>query len=318
MSSEDGVSLHLKFFRVLERLQRIDTTVMADTLGSCASDFLHRGWIAQDGYLTRVMVPFRDSQQEVEVEIDVDAALYRYRSPQQRSRVLERPLAEITLYSLQVDTWLRDLASLIDIEARHLCQRPMRVRGHLWHLGELRIAGTHNFAPVFIVRSWQRAPQDEVRAVLGDAIWPRGGIVLRQGEGGLSVSLPRDHVMRGIGEFVRVEAGRDIFDASAFDRVLRGYATPSGTQEPVQFFQNNRLKLPHFETSRELSLERVRIIKQMWGAEGRAVPEVSWAEVNAVANTGYQSFDDAFDSKAKREDVIERVRRGKYRLRRNP
>ena len=56
----------------------------------------------------------------------------------------------------------------------------------------------------------------------------------------------------------------------------------------------------------------------MWSADGKNAPEVSWAEVNRIANTGYQSFDDAFGGKAEREDVIALVKRGKYRLRRNP
>lgn len=310
------MSVHLHFLAALERLQRIDSRVMAGTLGGCATDFLRRRWITEEEHLTHVVVPFRDSQQEVEVEIDVDAAVYRYRSPQQRSRVLERPLAEIALYSLQVDAWLTDLASLIGIDARHLSCRRSCVPGYLWHLGEVRIVGTHDFAPVFVARAWERAPEDAVRTVLGDAIWARGGVLLRHGRS--PASLPRDHVMRALDEFVRMEDGQDVFDASAFDRVLRGYVTPSGMPEPLQFFQGNRLKLPHFAASRELSPERAKIIKQMWGVEGKAAQEMSWAEVNGIANTGYQSFDDAFGGKAEREDVIDLVRRGKYRVRRNP
>ncbi|MBP8276604.1 MAG: hypothetical protein KAX55_06920, partial [Propionivibrio sp.] len=117
---------------------------------------------------------------------------------------------------------------------------------------------------------------------------------------------------------VRMDDGQDVFDASAFDRVLRGHVTPSGVPEPLQFFQGSRLKLPHFVASRELAPERAKIIKQMWGVEGKAAPEMSWAEVNGIANTGYQSFDDAFGGKAEREDVIDLVKRGKYRVRRNP
>ena len=45
---------------------------------------------------------------------------------------------------------------------------------------------------------------------------------------------------------------------------------------------------------------------------------MTWAEVNEVALTGYQSFDDAFGSVKAREDVIEKMGRAKYRIRRNP
>lgn len=316
MNSENAISPHLNFLAMLDRLQQIDSRVMTSAFGRCSVDFLHRRWITEEEHLTHVMVPFRDSQQEVEVEIDQDAGVYRYRSPQQRSRVLERPLAEIALYSLQVDAWLTDLASLIGIDARHLSGRRSCVSGHLWHLGEVRIAGTHDFAPVFVVRAWERAPEDEVCTVLGDAIWARGGVLLRHRRS--PASLPRDHVMRALDEFVRVDDGQDVFDASAFDRVLRGYVTPSGHPEPLQFFQGNRLKLPHFTESRELSPERAKIIKQMWGVEGKPAPEMSWADVNGIAATGYQSFDDAFGGIAARDDVIAKSGRARYRLRRNP
>jgi hypothetical protein len=124
--------------------------------------------------------------------------------------------------------------------------------------------------------------------------------------------------MRSLHEFVRVDESKEVFDASAFDRVLRGYVTPTGAPEPEQFLRGTRFKLPHFSASRELSAERAKIIKQMWGVEGEVAPEMSWAEVNRIASTGYQSFDDAFGGKAEREDVIDLVKRGKYRVRRNP
>jgi hypothetical protein len=45
---------------------------------------------------------------------------------------------------------------------------------------------------------------------------------------------------------------------------------------------------------------------------------MSWAEINRLANTGYQSLDDAFTDLVQRAIVIEKVGRGKYRVRRNP
>lgn len=125
--------------------------------------------------------------------------------------------------------------------------------------------------------------------------------------------------MRGLDEFVRVIGGIDAFDADAFDRVLRGYVTAVGEPEPEQFFSGTRLKLPHFAASIDLTEARAKIIKYMWGTEGSAPPVMSWVEVNGAVtvNTGFQSFDDAFGGKAEREQVLELVSRGKYRVRRN-
>ena len=309
------MSLHLRFFTAIDRLSSLDTPVLATVLGRDWPQFLQRGWITDEGHLTHVMAPFLDSECEVEIEADPDAGCYRYRSPL-NGRTVVQPLSEIALCGIQIEPWLAELTSLIGIEDRRRASRPCRTPHHLWHLGDLRVAGTHDFAPVFVGRAWAHAPDIDTSSVLADSVWPRSGVVLQTCR--THAVLPRDHVIRALDEFVRVDSGQDVFDTSAFDRVLHGYVTPSGAPEPVEFFQGNRLKLSHFPESRELSAERAKIIKQMWSADGKAAPEVSWAEVNRIANTGYQSFDDAFGGKAEREDVIALVKRGKYRIRRNP
>lgn len=310
------MSAYLEYFNVLERVRSVEPRVVVTTVGRHSAEFVRRGWVAEDGYLSRLMVPFHDSEEEVEADIDEDAGVFRYRSPQQRSQIVMRPLADIALYSLRIDMWLNDLCPLIGIEPRQLAQRRTRVPDHLWHLGNARIDGTHDFAPVFIGRLWAHAPVAESTSVLCDPAWPRGGVLLRHQP--TSESLPRDHVMRGLTDFVSVENGQDVFDATTFDRILRGFVTLNGTPEPDQFLQGCRLKLPHFAKSRELSPERAKIIKAMWGVLGKEPPAMSWVEVNFLANTGYQSFDDAFDVAKAREEVIDKVGRGKYRLRRKP
>lgn len=310
------MSAYLDYFNAIERVRSVEQRVTGISIGHHRAEFFRRKWMTEDSYLTRVMVPFLDSEEEVEADIDEDAGVFRYRSPQQRSRIVTRPLTDIVLYTWCIDTWLTDLCNLIGIEPRNRSQRRTRVPDHLWHLGNARIAGTHDFAPVFVGRLWERAPASETTSVLCDPIWPRGGVLLRHRPS--CDSLPCDHVMRSLNDFVREDDGQDVFDASAFDRVLRGFVTTNGIPEPDQFLQGNRLKLPHFVTSRELSPERAKIIKVMWGEEGKAPPLMSWVEVNGIANTGYQSFDDAFDGPDARDEVIEKVLRARYRVRRNP
>lgn len=310
------MSPHLNFFLALDNLPSLDASVLADRLGHEYPQFLQRRWIVPAGHLTHVMVPFLDSEQEVGVDVDEDTGRYSYCSPL-NGRTVVQPLADIALYSILMESWLADLAALIGIEERRRSNNICRTPNHLWHLGDLRVAGTHDFAPVFLGRAWSRAPHDKMTAVLSDAKWPRGGVVLRSHR--TETTLPRDHALRGLDEFVRVINGTDDFDADAFDRVLRGYVTAAGEPEPEQFFSGTRLKLPHFASSIELTEARAKIIKFMWGTEGSAPPVMSWAEVNGAVtvNTGFQSFDDAFGGKAAREEVIELVSRGKYRVRRN-
>jgi hypothetical protein len=105
------LSAYLHFLAALERLPRIDHRVMAGALGRCIPEFLRRHWITADDYLTHVMVPFLDSEQEVEVEIDANAAVIG-KAVSARSRVLERPWVKLRC-TPAVDTWLTELASLI-------------------------------------------------------------------------------------------------------------------------------------------------------------------------------------------------------------
>ncbi|MDP3651160.1 MAG: hypothetical protein Q8R67_05685 [Rhodoferax sp.] len=309
------MSAYLEYFRTLERVRSVEPRVVATTVGRHRAEFVRRGWVAEDGYLTRVMVPFHDSEEEVEADIDEGAGVFRYRSPQQRSRIVARPLSEIVLYALRIDTWLNDLCKLISIEPRHLSQQRTRVPDHLWHLGDARIAGTHDFAPVFVGRSWERAPDSEVTSVLCDPAWPRGGVLLRHQP--IRDDLPRDHVMRGLNDFVRVEDGQDVFDASAFDRVLRGFVTVSGEPELPQFLQGTRVKLPHFEKSRLVSDTRASILKVMWGEADKTPPAMKWTEVKSKVDCGYRSFDEAFGDKATREEYLILIKAGgHYQVRR--
>ena len=309
------MSAYLEYFKTIERVRSVEPRVIATTVGHHRAEFVRRRWVVEDGYLTRVMVPFLDSEEEVEADIDEDAGVFRYRSPQQRSRIVTRPLSDIVLYALRIDTWLTDLCSLIGIEPRQLSRQRTLVPNHLWHLGNARIAGTHDFAPVFVGRLWERAPASETTPVLCDTAWPRGGVLLRHRPS--SDSLPRDHVMRNLIDFIRVEDGQDVFDASAFDRVLRGFVTSNGDAEPEQFLQGTRVKLPHFEKSRLVSDTRAAILKFMWGVEGKTPPAMKWAEVKSKVDCGYRSFDEAFGDKATREEYLLLVKAGgHYQVRR--
>ena len=303
------MSLHLRFFTAIDRLSSLDTPVLATTFGRDRSQLLQRGWITDEGHLTHVMAPFLDSECEVEIEADPDAGCYRYRSPLD-GRTVVQPLNEIALCGIQIERWLTDLARMVGIEDRRRASCPCRTPQHLWHLGDLRVAGTHDFAPVFVGRAWARAPAVKTSSVLADPAWSRGGVILQARQ--VQADLPRDHVIRALDEFVRLDDGQDVFDASAFDRVLRGYVTPSGESEPLQYLQGTRVKLPHFASSRLVSETRSAILKVMWGVEGKTPPAMKWADVKTQVHSAARSFDEAFGDKETREDFLVLVKSGGY------
>jgi len=307
--------MHVDFLRLLESLRQPDTPVCASDLGRCATAFIKNEWASPVGHLTHVMVPVLDGEAEVEVEIDEVAGIYRYRSLQHRGRVVSRSLSEIAVFSCNVDQWLVDLAALMGIEQRRLAKNTVRVANHLWHLGDLRIQGTHDFAPIFVGVQLSRSPHDQLARVLGDPVWQMPGVIFVHGMA--MQHQKHGHAVRGLAEFCNIESESENWDTLALDRLLRGFANRCEEPEPQQYFNGTRIKLPHFPMSRELAPERARIMKVMWGGSEIQPPILSWAEVNEILGTGYQSFEDALGSRQVRDEYLERVSRGRYRIRRS-
>lgn len=314
--SSTGAS-HLAFLAVLEQAGDLAKPVCVFGMGRCADVFVQRRWLRPaHAYLTRQMVSFLDGEIEVDVEIDEDAGVYRYRSPQWRSRILARPLEEIALHDFCVDAWLQDLAEWIGLENADV-KAQARIPLHLWHLGDFRVGKTTEPAPVLIARRLASASPEAVSSVLADPAWRRRGVVLMRERPDLP--LPGVHEARAFSEFIGPQEGNGQFDSAAFVRVLRSLAPPGASDERTQYLDGNDLKLPHFEKAIRLSPARARIVRASWGMDGYPSPIVTWAEIKILAHSSYQSFDDAFrDGKLKREDVFDLIDHGKYRLRRTP
>lgn len=317
MNGVQALSLHAQFLSTLEHTSHVDQRVLGSHLLGYAKSFAQKRWLVPQGHVTHILVPVLDSEEEVEVWVDEVAQTYGYDCPAWRGRKVVRPLEDLRLYVFNPDLWLDELTALMGIEPARRSRRRTLVEWRLWHLGDVRIAGTHDFAPVFVGCKFRAEPTPEVGAALRDPIWPRGGVVLRHSS--TVLDLPGEHVARCLSDFVRsAEDGTTVFEGALLNRVLQGYVSPATASEPEQFLKGKRLKLPHFKQSREMAAERAKIIKALWGDTGRAAPQMTWAEVNELANTGYQSFDDAFGGVKAREDVIEKMGRAKYRIRRNP
>ena len=309
---------YLAFLAALEQASDLTKPVCAFRMGRCADDFVERRWLRPaHAYLTRQMVSFLDGEIEVEVEIDEDAGVYRYRSPQWRSRILARPLSEIALYDFHVDAWLHDLGKWIGLE-EDSPKDQTRIPGHLWHLGDFRVCTTAEPAPVLIARRLQFALPEALSSVLADPAWGRRGVVLMRERP--SLPLPGVHEARAFSEFIGPQKGNGQFDSAAFVRVLRSLTPPSASDQRTQYLDDQDLLLPHFETVVRLSPARARIVKASWGTDGYPSPIVTWAEIKIAAHSSYQSFDDAFKDcrDMEREDVFDLIDHGKYRLRRTP
>jgi len=278
-------------------------------LGANFSHFREARWISPVGYLAEIGDEF-DLSEEVEVEdIDEEAGIFWHIDPQHRWRKIEKSLASITLYEFRENVWLDTLITLIGIEPRQVAKKRVLLPRHLWHLGHIRIQNSHNFAPLYLARLAAGANLSELNAVLADPIWNRG-VVLHNNPP--HQPLLGDHAFRQLSDFLYAEDGQERFDLDALDRVMRGYMTTQTGDEPLQYLQGLRVKLPHFQQSRTVSETRAQILKLMWGDDNELPPAMKWAEVNVRIASGYRSFDEAFGDKATREDFLTLVKAGGY------
>jgi hypothetical protein len=302
-----------RFLAALERLRTMGTQVLGVSVGYDRKEFEQRGWIKANGYLTHVMVPFLDSEEEVEADIDEAAGVYRYRSPQRRTRLVTRPLADIRLYMVRLDAFFDHLTQLLGIEPSRAARRRCIVPDHLCYLGDRRIQGTHAFAPMFFGRVLNRASAGAIHGALSDPIFERDGIVLALVNAVLP--LPNGHRLRPIDDLLVTGEDGAQFDLAALDRVLRGLPADANA-EPDEWFdyRTGSLKLTHFERVEKIEGTQLDIIKLFWTVPRSA--ELEWKDVKVRANSASRTIDDAFGGKPRREHFIEKPRRARYRLRR--
>jgi len=298
----------------LERLRDISGRVTSANLGLTSMNLAGHAWFMPDGHLTHVPAPFLDSEEEVEVTLDEDAGIYRYVSPQRGTRLVTRPLAEISLYKVNPDAVLGDMASLLGMHQTVKSRRACLVAGHLWYLGEFRIGSTPASAPIFYGRALSAAPIALLEEKLIDGRHEHAGIVL-------SPSLPTKpiatlHPVRQLDDFLLAADGKEFFDLPALTRALTGKPADAAAVADEWFDEpGGELKLRHLLKSVTFTGFQKNIIAIFWRARNGECLE--WTqEVKTQSGSVAPTLDAAMGGKERRELFIERVSRGCYQLRR--
>lgn len=316
MSSDIPLSTWKAALAQLEQLRSLDDHLVGEAGQQRRALLKGVNWLRADGVLTHIMAPYFDSELETEVEVDHDAAVYRYQSVERRSQAITRPIEEITCYCFEIGTFLDGLAALLGIAERFASSRlkPL-VADNLWYLGDVRIADSRAYAPIFFCRYLDRLLKNPVamHAALSDARFSPGGIVLYFTARETSVSLPNRHQIRPILDFMVEDGGALHFDLPMLGRVLMGLATDVNAQPAAWFDETTgRLKLPHLpEVVTFVGIQK-KIIKVFWDAR-LGVP-LSWAEVKVLSGSTQKGIDGAFGKDVPWCDWIEKVRHGKYRI----
>ena len=307
-SIEAPALLHAEYLLCLDLARHLDAHVLAEELRGCVEPFAARRWIVADGHQTSLLVPVLDSEEEVDVAVDEERRTYSYRSPARPGRVITRPLADITLYALRIDPWMDAIADLFEREPAHRTRRREVVAGHLWHLGDLRVGRTHQFAPLYVARRLAQCPADW-RRTLSDAARLGQGIVLTAA--GVETDLPNRHQLRDLASLLIADGGRIAYDRALLERLLR--AGPTEGTNPHEWFdeRSGTLKLAEMAAPRAFRGKQKAVIAAFWKA--RAMECLKWSDVVTATNCG-KDPDSVFGKGIWRE-WLERADYGRYRLR---
>lgn len=301
--------LHSEYLVVLERARTLDARLVADELRGHAAAFLSRRWIVADGHQTSILVPVMDSEEEVEVDIDDGSGTFSFRSPGLRSRIITRPLSEIAIYAFNVDAWLDEIAALIDIEPARRARKREVLDEHLWHLGDVRVGRTHQFAPIYVARRLDSCASDWRKALI-DGRRPSQGIVLTAFE--TEADLPNSHQSCCIDNLLVNGADGVVCDFEILNRLLQGRAADAS--DPDEYFdeRTGELKLACVDGAKLFKGKQLAVIAVLWKA--RHQHSVKWADVMTRAACG-KDPDSVFGPDW--NTWLERVAgpRGHYRLR---
>lgn len=302
--------MHAEYMQLLECSPKVGGLLGAQQLHGRMRDFLARRWLVTDGYQTHLLVPICDGHEDVEVEIDKDAGVFHYRSPGSQSRVITRPLSEIALYVFNVDVWLDELTDAFGIEPSRRARKRTLVADHLWHLGDVRIARSHDFAPVYVARRLQDCTADW-RSHLIDRVRPGQGIVLTVSE--VAESLPNAHQGRALDELLLEGPDGVSLDTDALNRLLGGLPADAARLDEYFDGRTGELKLPHMEQAKIFDGIQKKVIALFWKERYKA--GLKWADVKTLTRCGKDP--DSVFGKGAWQNWLERVpgSRGFYRLR---
>lgn len=300
--------LHAEFLIALERARKLDSPLVSEELCGFTEMFLARRWIVVDGYQTSLLAPVLDTEEEVDVVIDEDAGTFSYRSCGCRSRQITRPLSEITLYTPNVDAWLDDLTNIFDIETARRARKRELIKAHLWHLGDLRIGRTHQFAPLYVARRLVQCTSDW-EAALRDRVRPSQGIVLTATD--VDLELPNSHQARALASLLVGGIEETRCNLEVLERLLKG---SSADLDQDEYFDERTgvLKLKHMGEAKTFAEGYQRaVITLYWKA--RHQHSVKWSDARTRTNCG-RDPDSVFGKGVWRE-WLENVGHGLYRIR---
>jgi len=306
------MTLQSDYLRTLERVSQLDKPVMSNQLMGQTKQFLSRRWILEDGYLSTIPVQVLDGEDEADVEVDEKTKTYSYRRLDGLTAIVTRPLAEITIYSINVDAWLDEITTLFCIEPSKVTRRRELIQGHLWHLGDLRVSGSSRFVPLYVSRrskmclmEWDQNLRDLERS--------SHGIVLVT-DSKTSTNLPNHHQVRELDALLTDVTNVVTLKSDVLDRMLRGLPDDATDDRDRYNELTGVLKLRCMATEKTFTGECQKSVIALFWRERHQL-SLKWSDVRSSTDCG-KDPDSVFGKKIWKE-WLERIEggHGQYRLR---
>lgn len=302
------MTLHSDFLRTLARVSQIDKPVMSNQLMGRTEQFLSRRWILENGYLSAIPVQVLDGEDEAYVEVDADAKTYSYRRLGGLTAVVTRPLAEITIYSFNVDGWLDELEALFEIEPSRVARKRKLIQGHLWHLGDLRAGRTSKFVPLYVSRRQQKCTSEWEDALLDSERSSHGVVLMDQFHFG--TSMPNSHKGLEI-DALLADVGSEVkLDSDVLERILSGIRNSANDIDDFNEITGD-LKLQCMEKKHRFKGVQKSVVSMFWHA--RNLPSLKWEDV--VTRTDCGKDPGSVFRNPDWNELLVRVAAGCYRLR---
>lgn len=306
------MTLYCDYLRTLERVSQIDKPVMSTQLMGKTGQFLQRRWILEDGYLSVIPVDVLDGEDEADVQVDVDAGTYSFHRLGGQTAKVTRPIAEITVYSFNVDAWLNEITTLFDIEPSKIARQRELIQGHLWHLGDLRVNRSSRFVPLYVSRR-PKMCHSEWEQNLRDLERSSHGIVLMT-DSKTSINLPNHHQVRELDALLTDVTNVVTLKSDVLDRMLRGVPDDAVDDSDRYNELTGVLKLRRMAAEKTFTGEYQKSVIALFWRERHQL-SLKWSDVRSRTDCG-KDPDSVFGKKVWK-DWIEHIEggHGQYRLR---
>jgi hypothetical protein len=299
----------------LDLLERHDQLVLNRDLlrhQGAVSEMVDFGVLAYETFASEVMIDVTDGQESVEIEIDQAQNVARYLCPETgQDRTL--PLDEVQLFRLQPEKLCAEIASQLEIDCALAAYNAPIIADAFWFLGNADFGGAN--LPVFFARGLARRI-DGVIEELQRRSDTEGGLLLYSGKApNAQITFPGRHFAVGLIDALSTEVTHASLVRPYLVRIVSGL--PPNRSDPLFDFDAKSGQLIIRGRKKVFKGIQRDIIAWLWKMRESDQAGFTWGEISKYSHASSRGIDDALGGKSAREQWIDKVDTGRFRLRRD-